>query len=405
MHDFLLYYPLSQFKDETILLKGARTFAFEQIEQRLIKQVHQTELEINLSAIVHNLKVYQQHIQPGVKTMAMVKAFSYGSGSAEIANVLQFHKVDYLAVAHADEGVELRKSGIRLPIMVMNADENSFDVLVQYNLEPEIYSFSILNAFHQYLTRQGLQQYPIHIKLDTGMHRLGFLPDGIDVLCKQLQSYQTLIIQSIFSHLAASEDAAEDTYTLQQYELFIQTCTIIEKAIGYACIKHISNSAAIFRFPKLQCDMVRLGIGLYGIDSSRQHQLSLQHVSTLKSTIAQIKKLPAGATVGYNRKGKLLRDSTMAVVRIGYADGLSRKLSNGVGQMWVKGNLAFIIGNVCMDMTMIDITDITNVYEGDEVIVFGKEIAVEQLAKWCGTISYEILTGISQRVRRVYFME
>ena len=405
VHDFLLYYPLSQFKDETILLKGARIFAFEQIEQRLIKQVHQTKLEINLSAIAHNLKAYQQQIRPGVKTMAMVKAFSYGSGSAEIANVLQFHKVDYLAVAYADEGVELRKSGIRLPIMVMNADENSFDALIQYNLEPEIYSFSILDAFHQYLIRQGLQQYPIHIKLDTGMHRLGFLFNEIDTLCTQLQSYTTLIVQTIFSHLAASEDVAEDAYTLHQYKSFIRACTIIQKAIGYTCIKHISNSAAIFRLPQLQCDMVRLGIGLYGIDSSRKHQLNLQHVSTLKSTIAQIKKLPAGATVGYNRKGKLLRDSTIAVIRIGYADGLSRKLSNGVGKVWVKEKLAPIIGNICMDMTMIDITGIQHVQNGDEVVIFGKENTVEQLAKWCDTISYEVLTTISQRVRRVYFME
>lgn len=405
IHDFLSYYPFSQFKDETILLKGARIFAFEQIEERLIKQIHQTELEINLSAIVHNLKAYQQHIKPGIKTMAMVKAFSYGSGSAEIANVLQFHKVDYLAVAYVDEGIELRKAGIRLPIMVLNADKSSFEAVIQYNLEPEIYSFNILNAFHEYLERQGLQQYPVHIKLDTGMHRLGFLSDEVDKLSKQLQSYKTIIVQSVFSHLAASEDEKEDAYTLHQYKLFIQACTIIEKVIGYSFIKHISNSAAIFRFPQLQCDMVRLGIGLYGVDSSNQHQLQLQNVSTLKSTIAQIKKLPAHATVGYNRKGKLLRDSIIAVVRIGYADGLSRRLSNGVGKMYVNGKLAPIIGNVCMDMTMIDITDITNVQEGDEVIVFGKELAVQQIAEWCNTISYEILTSISQRVRRVYFME
>ncbi len=405
IHDFLSYYPFSYFKDETILLKGARAFAFEQIEERLIKQIHQTELEINLSAVVHNLKAYQQYLQPGVKTMAMVKAFSYGSGSGEIANVLQFHKVDYLAVAYVDEGIELRKAGIRVPIVVLNADESSFEAIVQYNLEPEIYSFHILTRLNEYLDRQGLQQYPVHIKLDTGMHRLGFLPNEINELNTKLQSYKTMIVQSVFSHLAASEDSKEEEYTLHQYELFTQACGMIEKAIGYSFIKHIANSAAVFRFPQLQCDMVRLGIGLYGVDSSHQHQLQLQNVSTLKSTIAQIKQLPAGATVGYNRKGKLFRDSIIAVVRIGYADGLSRKLSNGVGKMYVNGKLAPIIGNVCMDMTMIDITDVSNVHEGDEVIIFGKEITVQQTAEWCNSIPYEILTSVSQRVRRVYFME
>ncbi len=405
VHEFLTYYTFSDFKDETILLKGARIFAFEQIEQRLVKKIHETVLEINLNAIVHNLKVYQQHVKEGVRIMAMVKAFSYGSGSAEIANILQFHKVDYLAVAYIDEGIDLRKAGIRIPITVLNADESAFDALIQYNLEPEIYSFAILDSFQQYLIRQGLQQYPIHIKLDTGMHRLGFLPHEIDVLCKRLEANKAIIVQSVFSHLAASEDSAEDEYTLHQYKLFTEACAAIEKAIQYPFLKHIANSAAIFRFSQLQCDMVRLGIGLYGVDSSNKYSSALQNVSTLKSTIAQIKHLPAGATVGYNRRGKLIRNSIIAVVRIGYADGLSRRLSNGMGKIWVKGKLAPIVGNVCMDMTMIDITDILGVKEGDEVIIFGKELSVEQLAQWCGTIPYEILTNISTRVRRIYFME
>jgi Alr-MurF fusion protein len=336
--------------------------------------------------------------------MAMVKAFSYGSGSFEIANLLQFHKIDYLAVAYADEGVELRKAGIALPIMVMNAEEATFDMLVQYNLEPELYSFGILNSFEEYLLQSAINNYPVHIKLDTGMHRLGFEAADVETLSTKLAASAQFKIQTVFSHLASSDNPAHDEFTKQQAATFTNACNLLEKNIPYPFIKHIANTSAINRHRDLQFDMVRLGIGLYGVDSNETVQQQLKNVSTLKTTIAQIKKIKAGESVGYNRSSIVAADSVIATVRIGYADGYPRNLSNCKGFMWVNNKLAPVAGNVCMDMVMLDVTGI-DVQEGDEVIVFGKELSVSQLAKWGGTIAYEILTGISQRVKRVYYEE
>ncbi|MDN3658951.1 bifunctional UDP-N-acetylmuramoyl-tripeptide:D-alanyl-D-alanine ligase/alanine racemase [Ferruginibacter paludis] len=397
------FYTL-HFHNETILLKGARVFEFEQLSHLLEEKVHQTVMEINLNAITHNLKQYQQELKPGVKLMAMVKAFSYGSGSFEIANLLQFHKVDYLAVAYTDEGVELRKAGITLPIMVMNAEDVTYDLMVQYNLEPELFSFAILTGFQRYLLQSGITNYPVHIKLDTGMHRLGFEAKDIESLSAFLKSSSTFKVQSVFSHLVASDTEELDEFTQTQADLFLQSCDALQKITGYTFLRHIGNTAAIHRHKNLQLDMVRLGIGLYGIDSSPAMQQQLKNVTTLKTTISQIKNVKAGETVGYSRKGTVKKDSVIATVRIGYADGYPRALSNGKGKMWLNGNLVPVIGVVCMDMTMLDITGI-HVAEGDEVIIFGEPLSVHDVASWSKTIPYEILTGISQRVKRVYFEE
>ena len=402
---FLEHSNLHQFRDEFILLKGARVFEFERISKWLEQKVHQTVLEINLSAIAHNLKEYQKHLFSSTKVMAMVKAYSYGSGTAEVARVLQFCKVDYLAVAYADEGVELRKAGISLPIMVMNADEVGFDSLVEYNLEPEIYSLPIFHSFHQYLQQQALKGFPVHIKLNTGMNRLGFDAAEIHELSVYLKEQHTMVVKSVFSHLVSSENAEHDGFTKQQSDLFQGSCSIIEKNIGYPFIKHIANSAGIFRHPNLQFDMVRLGIGLYGIDSADEHILKLEPVATLRSTVAQIRKVKAGQSIGYNRKGKVDRDSLIAVIRIGYADGFSRRLGNGKGRIYVNGQLASVVGNVCMDMLMIDVTEIGNVKEGDLVEIFGKHIPIQKIAEWGDTIAYEVMTGVSQRVKRIYVEE
>lgn len=402
---FIKQYLSSRFKEETILIKGARVFEFEKVVQLLEQKVHQTLLEINLNAIAHNLKVYQSYLKPATKIMAMVKAFAYGSGGAEIAGILQYHKVDYLGVAYADEGVELRKAGITLPVMVMNPEESAFELLVEYNLEPDIWSFDFLHAFNAFLQNEGLQQYPVHIELETGMNRLGFSADEIKSLADFLQNTPFLKVQSIFSHLVASEDPGQDEFTFLQVNRYKKAVSVIKEKLSYSFTEHIANSGAILRFPELHLDMVRLGIGLYGIDSAVTHQSELIPAATLKSTIAQIKHIKAGESVGYNRKGIVKRDSVIATIRIGYADGFSRRLGNGIGSIWLKGKLAPITGSVCMDMTMIDVTDIENIKEGDEVIIFGKELPVQQLAEWAGTISYEIMTTISQRVKRVYFEE
>jgi alanine racemase len=402
--DFKAQFHAPQFLNETILLKGARVFEFEQISQLLEEKTHQTLLEINLSSITHNLKKYQQLLQPGVQLMAMVKAFSYGSGSFEIANLLQFHKVDYLAVAFADEGVELRKAGISLPIMVMSPEAVNFENIVQYNLEPELFSFGSLQSFIQYITTAGIEYYPVHIKIDTGMHRLGFEAEDMALLTSLLQHSTKVKIQSVLSHLAASDNAALDYFTQEQAAKFICCCSQLQQAVSYSFIRHLSNTSAIMRHGHLQFDMVRLGIGLYGIDSNSAMQAQLKNVTTLKTTVAQVRKVKAGDTIGYGRAGVITEDSLIATVRIGYADGYPRLLGNGNGKMLVNGALVPVIGNICMDMTMLNVTGLT-IAEGDEVIVFGEDLPVANLAKWANTISYEILTGISQRVKRVYFEE
>jgi len=362
-------------------------------------------LEINLNAISHNLKEYQKLLQSTTKVMAMVKAFAYGSGGTEVAGILQYHKVDYLGVAYADEGVELRKAGITLPIMVMNPEESSFDAIVENSLEPEIYSFDLLHSFDAFLKKEGLQQYPVHIEIETGMNRLGFAMSEMEKLGDQLNSTLSFKIQTVFSHLAASEEAAQDDFTVEQGNRFKRAADELQKKLGYSFIKHIANSAAVVRHPQLHLDMVRLGIGLYGVDGTASNKLQLQTAATLRSTVAQLKYLKAGDSVSYNRRGIVKRDSTIATIRLGYADGYPRRLGNGTGQMFINGKLAPVIGTICMDMTMIDVTDIPNVQEGDELIVFGKELPVQTLAEWAGTIPYEIMTGVSQRVKRVYFEE
>ncbi len=403
--DFLKNIFLSSFHDETILIKGGRRFLFEKISHVLEQKVHQTVLSINLNSIVYNLKQYREKLKPTTKIMVMVKAFGYGSGGYEIASVLEYNRVDYLAVAYADEGIELRNAGISLPIMVMNTDSTTFDALVNYNLEPEIFSFGLLKEFTRFLKKAEIEDYPIHLKIDTGMHRLGFMEDEIEELSKQLAGNDFVKIRTVFSHFAASEDPQEDTFTRQQFKTFISCCEKLSKALNYKFERHIDNTSGISRHPECQLDMVRLGIGLYGIDSNTKMQKMLKNVSTLTTTVSQIKKIKAGDTVGYGRNAKVVKDSTIAVVRIGYADGYSRTLGNGNGQMMIKNKTVTTIGNICMDMTMIDVTGIKNVREGDEVIVFGESLSLQLLAGWAGTIPYEIMTGISQRVKRIYFEE
>ena len=332
--------------------------------------------------------------------MAMVKEFSYGSGSYEIANILQFNKIDYLAVAFVDEGVELRQGGIKLPIMVMSPDENAFESLLAYQLEPEIYSFRILRAFCEFLQAKGIQDYPIHIKVDTGMHRLGFLPSELQELSAYLKAYQTLQVKSCFSHLAAASALAHKAFTEQQIHIFDSFTTGLKEALAYPFIRHIAATSGIANWPSAYFDMVRLGIGLYGIELDRE-DLVLQETSVLKTNVTQIKTLPSTETVGYGRMGKLDKESKIATLKIGYADGYSRQFGNGVGKMMVNGHLAPTVGNICMDMCMIDVTDIP-VQEEDEVIVFPDLIAA---ADSIGTIPYELLVNISQRVKRVYFYE
>ncbi len=406
-NEFLNAFSNSLFRDETILLKGARIFGFEAISKVIQQKAHETVLEINLNAIVNNLNYFRSKVKAETRIMAMVKAFSYGSGSFEIANILQFHRVDYLAVAYADEGIELRKAGITMPIMVMNPEEQSYDAMIIYNLEPEIYSFRVLSLFEETLKRSerpNQQPVLIHLKLDTGMHRLGFEEVDINELIVKIKNNKHLHIKSIFSHLAASDEPEHDAFTWQQIKSFNVMSEKIKSHFDYPIFKHILNSAGISRFPDAQFEMVRLGIGLYGIGANMAEQAQLQNVSTLKTSISQIKNIPAKETIGYSRKGIATHDMQIATVPIGYADGLSRKLGNGKGKMIVKGKAAPIVGNVCMDMCMIDITDIA-ANENDEVIVFGNENPITQIADELNTIPYEVLTNVSRRVKRIYFQE
>lgn len=401
---FLQRFNGEMFRDESILLKGARSFQFEQINQLLEIKWHQTVLSVNLSAISNNLMVYKKAIPKGVRLMIMVKALSYGSGSFEIASLLQFHKVDYLAVAYADEGVALREAGIHLPIMVMNPEEASFPSMLKYQLEPEIFSIELLQSFQQFLLARGVEDFPIHIKIDTGMHRLGFEGDEISALGNELTSRNTCTVKTVFSHLAGSESPKEDAYTYQQNEVFKATSDQLESILGYSFLRHLANTAAIRRHPSLAYDMVRLGIGLYGVDGSLQNGL-LQEATQLTTTIAQIKKRKAGDTIGYNRAGKIEKDAVIATVRIGYADGYPRNVGLGKGFVLIQNRRAPIIGKICMDMMMVDITEIDGVKMGDEVVLFGKGISIMELAGWAETIPYHIMTGIASRVKRLYYEE
>lgn len=393
---------LDSLYDSVVLVKGARPFAFERLVNRLLQKMHQTVLEINLDALTHNLNFYRNKVGPQTRIMVMVKAFAYGSGSAEVASLLQYHRVDYLAVAYADEGVFLRQNGITLPIMVMNPSPETFASLLEYDLEPEIYSFRILDEWID--ASRGRPAPPIHLKLDTGMHRLGFLPEELPQLCEKLKQSPPLRVASVFSHLVGADEAAHNPFSQQQYEWFREGATRLTDVLGYPPLRHLLNSAGIIRFPEYKLDMVRLGIGLYGVEASRMEVGQLLPVGTLKTVISQVKTLRAGETVGYSRRGQLARDGRIATIAIGYADGFDRRLGNGNGQVLVNGVLCPTIGNVCMDMTMIDVTE-APAQEGDEVIIFGRDLPITDLATRMHTIPYEILTGVNERVKRVFFRE
>lgn len=408
--DFLKKFPFSSFSNETILIKGARVYGFEQISRILQQKAHETVLEIDLNHLLHNLNLIRSVLNPGVKTMVMVKAFSYGSGSYEIANLLQFHHVDYLAVAYADEGVELRKAGISLPIMVMNPDEESVDALSKYQLEPEVYSFRVLRMIAQNrreLANKEDGQMQIHLKVETGMNRLGFNPNEIPALMEELGEMKGIRVASVFSHLAASQDPRHDEFTRNQIAQLKEIAEQLGSGLGYPVMKHILNSAGIQRFPEAQFDMVRLGISLYGIQGNpdpMRRNLDLLPVSKLRTAISQIKTVRAGESIGYNRAFVASDEMTIAVIPIGYADGMSRILGNGRGHVMIKGQLCRILGDVCMDMCMVDVSGL-DVHEEDDVIIFGPERPITQLAEEMQTIPYEVLTGISRRVKRVYYQE
>lgn len=391
---------LNTLKNEIILVKGARAFHFDTVSDLLELKVHETILELNLSALVENLNYYRNKLKQETKMVCMVKASAYGAGYFEIAKTLEEHRVDYLAVAVADEGADLRKAGINASIIIMNPEMTAFKTMFDYRLEPEVYSFHLLDVLIRAAEREGVSNFPIHIKIDTGMHRLGFDPKDMEKLKDRLHRQSAVIPRSVFSHLVGSDSARLDTFTHRQVELFEKASSELQEGFNHKILRHICNTAGIERFPSAQFDMVRLGIGLYGIDPFTNKILN--NVSTLKSTILQIHDVEAGETVGYGRKGILHRKSRIAAIPIGYADGLDRHLGNGKGYCLVNGQKAFYVGNICMDVSMIDVTDI-ECKEGDKVIIFGDSLPVTILSDLLDTIPYEILTSVSDRVKRVYY--
>ena len=402
---FLASPSFAALSDSVVLIKGARQARFDRLADVLVQKVHETILEVNLSAVVNNLNYYRSFMRPETKMVCMVKASAYGAGAVEIARTLQDHRVDYLAVAVADEGVELRRAGITANIMIMNPEMSSFRTLFEYGLEPEVYSFRLLDALIHAAEREGITNFPIHIKLDTGMHRLGFdasSPREIDALIQRLQSQNALIARSVFSHFVGSDSDDFDQFSLRQWQLFTAAADQLQAAFPHHILRHICNSAGIEHFPERHCDMVRLGLGLYGINARNNEMLSC--ISTLKTTILQIHDVPANETVGYSRKGHLTRDSRIAALPIGYADGLDRHLGCGHGYCLVNGQRAPYVGNICMDVCMIDVTDI-DCREGDQAVIFGPDLSPVVLADAIGTIPYEILTSVSPRVKRVYYVD
>jgi alanine racemase len=402
---FLANYPMVNFSHQTILLKGARVFEFEQINNLLQQKLHETVLEINLNNLVSNLNYFKSLLKRDTQIMAMVKAFSYGSGSFEIANILQYHNINYLAVAYADEGVDLRKAGINIPIMVMNPEENAFDTMIKYQLEPEIFSFRALQLLERTISTNALPEnkpVKIHVKLDTGMHRLGFNIEEIETLIKKIKSNKQIFVQSIFSHLSGSDKPELDYFTKQQIELFQKMSKHFDISFNHHITKHILNSAGIIRFPEAHFDMVRIGIGMYGTEDI--NNTKLKNVISFKSTISQIKKIKKGESVSYNRSWIANNDTTIGIIAVGYADGLMRKLGNGKISLWIKDKPAQVLGDICMDMCIVDLSGI-DASEGDEVIVFDAKHKVSEFAEKAGTISYEILSRISSRVKRVYYYE
>ena len=405
--DFLTNHHIEDFNNQMILLKGARNFSFEKISKILEEKAHETILEINLNNLVRNMNYYRSKLKSDTKLMVMVKAFAYGSGNFEVSNVLEFHRADYLTVAYADEGIELRRKGINLPIMVMTPEMNTFESIIKNNLEPDIYSFrslALLEDAIEKLDTPLISPIGIHIKLDTGMHRLGFLKDEINDLLSKLKNNKNIVVKSIFSHLAGSDSQEFNDFTMQQINNFEEMSSKITAAFPYKILRHILNSAGISRFTEYQYDMVRLGIGVYGIAPCEEDKGKLKNVVSLKTTIVQIKEYEVGETIGYSRKGAIKRKSQIGVVPIGYADGLKRQLGNGNACFYVNGKAAPIIGNICMDMCMIDLTGI-NCKENNTAILFDENYPIERIAEACNTIPYEILTSISQRVKRIYFQE
>jgi alanine racemase len=402
---FLSDLPSYAFADEAILLKGSRQFGFEQISLELEQASHRTVLEVNLNALAQNLNAYRRRLKPGVQTMVMVKAFSYGSGTYEVANLLAHHRVSYLAVAYADEGVELRKAGVELPIMVLNPEARAFPDILAYQLEPEIYSVAHLQQLQE-VVEQEQPEYPVslHLMLDTGMHRLGVEADDLPPFLQAFQNTPYLQLASVFSHLAASDDPSEDAFTQSQIAQFDRMAQMVRETVGYPVPRHILNTNGVLRFPEAQYEMVRLGIGFYGVDRTGLLNSELAIPATLTTQISQIKQLKPGDTVGYGRKGQIHKPTTIATLAIGYADGFSRLLSNGQGYVSIHGYKAPVIGDVCMDMTMVNVTGIP-AQEGDQAVVFGQDPTIEEMARLSGTIPYEILTSVSQRVKRVYYHE
>ncbi|MBQ9439518.1 MAG: bifunctional UDP-N-acetylmuramoyl-tripeptide:D-alanyl-D-alanine ligase/alanine racemase [Paludibacteraceae bacterium] len=400
--DYLASSEWQKISNQVVLIKGSRKYGFEKISKRLEMQAHETVLEVNLTALIDNLNYFRRRLAPSTKMMCMVKAFAYGSGIVDVSRALQRHHVDYLAVALADEGALLRREGITLPIVVMNPENNALDVIIENNLEPNVYNISKLEEVINAVERQGLTSYPIHIKIDSGMHRLGFEMPDMDELISRLKHQQAVVVKSVFSHLAGADSERFDDFTREQISRFEQCADKLQQSMPYTIMKHILNSAGIERFTDSQHDMVRLGIGLYGFSALKD--VRLKNVCTLKTVILQIKTVHAGESIGYSRNTWVDKDRSIAVIPIGYADGFDRRLGNGAGHVIVNGVRCPVMGNVCMDVAMIDVTE-ANAHEGDSVEIFGDQLPIEELAEQLDTITYEILTSVSRRVKRVYYQE
>lgn len=403
INDFIGSKVFKSLHDEVILLKGARSFGFDKLTELLVKKVHETVLEVNLNAVVDNLNWYRSFLKPETKLVCMIKADAYGAGAVEIAKTLQEHRVDYLAVAVADEGATLRRNGITGNIMIMNPEMSSFKTLFDYDLEPEVYSFRLLDALIKAAEKEGITGYPVHIKLDTGMHRLGFNPrTDIDQIIEKLHHQNALIPRSVFSHFVGSDSNDFDSFSARQFALFNEGSKKLQAAFSHRILRHMDNSAGIEHFPERQLDMCRLGLGLYGINP--RNNAIMNNVSTLKTTILQLRNVPAGETVGYSRRGIIEKDSVIGAIPIGYADGLNRRLGNRNCYCLVNGKRAYYMGNICMDVALIDVTGI-DCEEGDSVEIFGDHLPVTVLSDAMGTIPYEVLTTVSNRVKRVYFQD
>lgn len=401
--DFIRSDVFKTLHNEVVLLKGARSFGFDQLTEQMVKKVHETTLEVNLNAMVNNLNYYRSLMHPNTKLVCMIKADGYGAGAVEIAKTLQDHRADYLAVAVADEGATLRRNGITSNIMVMNPEMTAFKTIFDYDLEPEVYSFRLLEALIKAAEKEGITGFPVHIKLDTGMHRLGFDPDkDMPHLIERLHNQNALIPKSVFSHFAGADADEFDAFSQSQFERFDAGSKMLQAAFEHHILRHIDNSAGIEHFPQRQLDMCRLGLGLYGINP--RNNAIINNVSTLRTTILQMREVKAGDTVGYSRRGTIEHNSVIAAIPIGYADGLNRKLGNRNGYCLVNNQPAQYVGNICMDVAMIDVTGI-DCHEGDSVEIFGDNLPVTELSNVLQTIPYEVLTGISNRVNRVYFQD